>query len=32
LIFGTLAIAQDGLRGVLIAPEIRVGGAGFEAF
>ena len=29
LVFGTLAIAQDGLRGVLIIPEIRVGYAGF---
>jgi hypothetical protein len=32
LIFGTLAVAQDRLRGVLIAPEVRVGGAGFEGF
>jgi hypothetical protein len=30
LIFGALAIAQDGLRGVLIVPEIGFGDAGFE--
>jgi len=30
LVFGPLAIAQHGLRGFLIAPEIRLGDAGFE--
>jgi hypothetical protein len=32
LFFGALAVAQDGLRFVLIAPEIRVSRACFEAF
>jgi hypothetical protein len=32
LIFGTLAIAQDGLRGFLIVPEIGLSNAGFEGF
>jgi hypothetical protein len=32
LFFRAFAIAQDGLRFVLIAPEIWIGGAGFEAF
>jgi hypothetical protein len=30
LIFGTLAVAQDGLRGFLIAPKIGRGDARFE--
>ena len=30
LLLGALAIAQDGLRGFLIVPEIRLGNAGFE--
>jgi hypothetical protein len=30
LIFGTFAIAQDGLRGFLIVPEIGRGNARFE--
>jgi hypothetical protein len=32
LIFGALAIAQSGLRGFLIAPEIGLSYAGFERF
>jgi hypothetical protein len=32
LIFGALAIAQNGLRSVLIVPEIRRGNARFERF
>jgi hypothetical protein len=32
LIFGALAVAENGLRGFLIAPEIGVGDAGFERF
>jgi hypothetical protein len=32
LIFGTLAIAQDGLRSFLIVPEIGLGDACFEGF
>jgi hypothetical protein len=32
LIFGALAIAQDGLRGFLIVPELGLGDAGFEGF
>jgi len=32
LFFGALAISEDTLSGFLIAPEIRVGGAGFEGF
>jgi hypothetical protein len=31
LVFGALAVAQDGLGGFLVAPEIGVGGAGFQA-
>lgn len=30
LLFGALAFAQNALRSFLIAPEIRVGDAGFE--
>jgi len=30
LLFGAFAIAQNALRGFLIAPEIGVGDAGFE--
>jgi hypothetical protein len=32
LFFGALAVAEDGLSGFLIAPEIWVGGFGFEFF
>jgi hypothetical protein len=32
LIFGALAVAQDGLRGFLIVPEVRRGDACFEGF
>ena len=32
LFFGALAIAENTLSGFLIAPEIGVGGAGFEGF
>jgi hypothetical protein len=32
LFFGALAIAEDSLSRFLIAPEIGVGGAGFEGF
>jgi hypothetical protein len=32
LLFGTLAVAQDGLRRFLIVPEIGLGNAGFERF
>jgi hypothetical protein len=32
LFFGALAIAENALCGFLIAPEIGVGGAGFEGF
>jgi hypothetical protein len=32
LFFGALAIAQNGLSGFLVAPEIGVGGASFEGF
>jgi hypothetical protein len=32
LIFGALAVAQNGLRGFLIAPEIGLCDAGFEGF
>ncbi len=32
LIFGAFAIAQDGLRGFLIVPEIGLRDAGFERF
>jgi len=32
LIFGALAIAQDGLRRFLIVPEIRLGDARFQRF
>jgi hypothetical protein len=32
LIFRALAVAQDGLRGFLIVPEIGRGDAGFEGF
>ncbi len=30
LVFGAFAVAQDGLRGFLIVPEIGIGDAGFE--
>ena len=30
LVFGAFAVAQDGLRGFLIIPEIGLGDAGFE--
>jgi hypothetical protein len=32
LFFGAFAVAQDGLRGFLIVPEIGLGNAGFEGF
>jgi hypothetical protein len=32
LLFGASAVAQDGLRCFLIAPEVGVGGANFERF
>jgi len=32
LVFGTFAIAQQGLRGFLIVPEIGLSDAGFEGF
>jgi hypothetical protein len=32
LFFGALAVAQNGLRGFLIAPEIGIGDARFEGF
>jgi len=32
LVFDALAVAEDALRFFLIAPEIGVGGAGFEGF
>jgi hypothetical protein len=32
LLFSALAVAQNALRCFLIAPEIGVGGAGFEGF
>jgi len=32
LFFGALAVAENALRGFLIAPEIGVGDAGFESF
>jgi hypothetical protein len=32
LVFGALAVAQDGLSGFWIAPEIRIGSTGFESF
>jgi hypothetical protein len=32
LFFGALAIAEDALRGFLIAPEIGIGDAGLEGF
>ena len=32
LLFGTFPVAQNTLRGFLIAPEIGVGGADFEGF
>jgi hypothetical protein len=30
-VFGAFTVAQDGLRGVLIIPEVGVGYAGFES-
>ncbi len=32
LLFRALAITQDELRGILIAPEIGIGDAGFQRF
>jgi hypothetical protein len=32
LLFGALAVAQDGLRFFLLVPEIGLGDAGFEGF
>ena len=32
LVLGAFAVAQHGLRGFLVAPEIRVGGSQFEGF
>jgi hypothetical protein len=32
LVFRAFAVAQDGLRGFLIIPEIGLGDAGFEGF
>jgi len=32
LVFGAFAVAQDGLRGFLIVPEIGLGDAGLEGF
>jgi hypothetical protein len=32
LVFGAFAVAQDGLSGFWVAPEVGVGGTGFQGF